>query len=196
MIDVVLFHHALGRTDGVLALADRLRSGHNTVHVPDLFGGRRFERLDDGVAYVQDIGFDAVLERGSAAAADLPGATFFVGISLGVLPAQHLAQTRSNCAGAALLEACVPATEFGDGWPALLPVQIHGMADDPFFAGDGDLDAARELVGTTRTGELFVYPGGAHLFTDATQTGHDPAATDLVVERVVELLERLDNAQR
>lgn len=36
MAEVLLFHHALGRTPGVLAFADDLRRVSHTVHVPDL----------------------------------------------------------------------------------------------------------------------------------------------------------------
>ncbi|MGE5211158.1 MAG: dienelactone hydrolase, partial [Acidobacteriota bacterium] len=47
-------------------------------------------------------------------------------------------------AGIAFLDE--PFTEFADRWPERVPVQIHGMDGDPFFAGEGDLDAARALV--------------------------------------------------
>ena len=58
--------------------------------------------------------------------------------------AQQLAQTRTGARGARFLHSCLPVSEFGDAWPAGLPVQIHGNVGDEFF--DEDLPAARELV--------------------------------------------------
>lgn len=115
----------------------------------------------------------------------------YVGISLGVMPAQRLAQTRSGCRGTVLLEACVPPQEFGGDWPVALPVQVHGMEADPFFAGDGDIDAARTLVSGLDDGELFVYPGDVHLFTDSSLPSSDADATALVVQRVLAFLDRV-----
>jgi hypothetical protein len=56
----------------------------------------------------------------------------------------------------------VPAEFFGP-WPAGVPVQIHGMEDDPIFAGEGDIDAARELAGSAEAADLFLYPGDQFL---------------------------------
>lgn len=188
MAEVVLFHHALGLTPGIVALAEELRHAGHTVHTPDLFEGRTFGSVDEGVAHAQDIGFGEVTERGVRAVEALPAGLIYAGISLGVLPAQKLAQTRPGARGALLLEACVPASEFGAGWPDDVPVQVHGMDADPSFAGEGDLDAARELVGQARDAELFLYPGDAHLFTDSSLPSYNPAATALLTERVLAFL--------
>ncbi len=195
VIEIVLFHHALGLTDGVHALADGLRGAGHVVHLPDLYEGRSFTTLDDGVAHAEEIGFGELVERGVRAVESLPTDVVYAGISLGVLPAQRLAQTRPGAAGALLLEACVPLTEFSERWPAGVPVQIHGMDHDPFFAGEGDVDAARALVadatGSGTPAELHLYPGDRHLFTDRTLPSYDEAATALVVERALALLSRL-----
>lgn len=193
MVEVVLFHHVLGLTDGVHAFADALRAGGHTVHTPDLFEGVRPATLADGVAHAQSLG-DAVDARADAAVADLPAALVYAGFSLGGATAQRLAQTRPGARGALLYEACVPVTgdwAFGP-WPDGVPVQVHGHDEDPFFALEGDLDAARDLV--ARLGpdlaELFVYPGDAHLFTDSTLPSYDADATALVVRRSLALLAR------
>jgi dienelactone hydrolase len=81
----------------------------------------------------------------------------------------------------------VPAEFFGP-WPADLPGQIHGMADDPVFAGEGDIDAAREIVASGKAAELFLYPGDQHYFADSSLPSYDPAATRLLMERVLEFL--------
>jgi dienelactone hydrolase len=188
--DVVLYHHAQGLTDGVREFADRLRSAGHRVTVPDLFEGRTFASIEDGVGYAQETGFETIIERGQLAAADLPADLVYAGFSLGVLPAQMLAQTRPGARGALLFESCVPVSEFGDSWPADVPVQIHGMDADPFFAGEGDLDAARELVQAAKDGELFLYPGDQHLFADSSLASYDEAATTLLTERVLAFLAR------
>lgn len=191
MADVVLFHHAQGRTDGILVFADQLRSVGHHVAVPDLFEGRTFTSIEDGVGYAQEVGFGTIIERGQAAAEALPAEVVYAGFSLGVLPAQMLAQTRVGARGALLLEACVPVSEFGTEWPPSVPVQIHGMDADPFFAEEGDLDAARELVATAKDAELFLYPGDRHLFADSSLPSYDETAATLLTQRVLDFLARL-----
>ena len=127
MAEVLLFHHAQGQTAGFHAFADELRSAGHTVHAPDLYEGRTFATLDEGMAYAQEVGFDEIVERGVRAADALPNDLVYAGFSLGVVPAQKLAQTRAGARGALLFYSCVPVSEFGSSWPADVPVQIHGM---------------------------------------------------------------------
>lgn len=188
MAEVLLFHHALGQTDGFAAFAEGLREAGHIVHAPDLFDGRTFATIDEGMAYAQEIGFpDEIIARGERAANALPGELVYAGFSLGVLPAQKLAQTRPGARGALLFYACVP-TEFFGAWPPGVPVQIHGMDADPIFAGEGDLDAARELVRSTDRAELFLYPGSEHYFADSSLPSYDAKATALLTRRVLEFL--------
>jgi dienelactone hydrolase len=189
--DVVLFHHAQGRTDGIVQFAERLRGAGHQVTVPDLFEGKTFASVEDGVGYAQQTGFDTIIERGRAAAESLPAEVVYAGFSLGVLPAQMLAQTRPGAKGALLLEACVPVSEFSSEWPPDVPVQIHGMDSDAFFADEGDLDAAKDLVATAKDAELFLYPGDRHLFADSSLPSYDEAAAALLTQRVLDFLERL-----
>ena len=188
MAEVLLFHHAQGQTEGFLAFVDELRGAGHTVHAPDLYDGRTFATLDAGVGYAGEVGFGTIIERGVAAAADLPAELVYAGFSLGVMPAQKLAQTRPGAVGALLFEACAPVSEFGDAWPAGVLVQIHGMDADEFFAGEGDIDAARELVASTDQAELFVYPGDQHLFVDRSLPSYDADAAALLTKRVLEFL--------
>lgn len=182
MANVVLFHHALGLTPGITAFADELRAAGHVVHTPDLFEGRTFESIEAGMAYAQAIGFpDQVLERGRRAVEPLPREVVYAGFSLGVLPAQMLAQTRPGARGALLYYACVPAEAFG-AWPAGLPAQIHGMDADPFFMTEGDVEAARALA-EHRDVELFLYRGDQHYFADRTLPSYDAAAAAQLMER-------------
>jgi len=136
MAEVVLFHHAQGLTSGVIGFADVLRGDGHTVHTPDLYDGSTFETLNQGIAHAEEIGFGEVLERGVQAVQGLPAELVYAGFSLGVLPAQKLAQTRAGARGALLFYSCVPVSEFGSSWPDGLPVQVHGMDADPIFVGE------------------------------------------------------------
>lgn len=188
MAEVLLFHHAQGQTKGFLAFADELRRAGHTVHTPDLYDGRTFDSLDDGLANVEAIGFETIVERGVQAAYELPAELVYAGFSLGVVPAQLLAQNRPEARGALLLHACVPTSEFGSGWPAGVPVQIHGMENDPFFIDEGDIDAARALVAEAEQAELFLYPGEQHLFADSSLPSYDADAAALLTRRVLDFL--------
>jgi dienelactone hydrolase len=188
MAEVLLFHHAQGLTPGVVAFGDQLREAGHTVHVPDLYDGRTFDDLEAGVGYAQEVGFGTVIERGVRAADGLPAGLVYAGFSLGVMPAQKLAQTRAGAAGALFVSSCVPPGEFGTAWPREVPVQVHGMDADPIFVDEGDLDAARALVAGAHRAELFLYPGDKHLFVDSSLPSYDQAAAGLFTERVLGFL--------
>lgn len=194
MVTVVLFHHVRGLTPGVQAFADALRAGGHEVRTPDLFDGQLPATLAEGVALADRLGdeLDARVER---VVGELPAAVVYAGFSLGAGIAQRLAQTRPGALGALLYEACLPVTgEWAVGpWPAGVPVQIHGMDGDAFFAGEGDLEAARGLVAAAgpRLAELFTYPGDRHLFTDSSLASYDDEATGRVLERSADFLARL-----
>ncbi len=191
MAEVVLFHHAHGLTSGCLAFADELRAAGHVVHAPDLYDGQIFAELDDGVGYAQQVGFGTIAERGRLAAESLPSELVYVGMSLGVMPAQELAQTRPGAKGAVLLHAAVPPSEFGGAWPPGVPLQMHLMEQDE-FALEGDLDAARELEQTVERATLFLYPGDRHLFTDSSLPDYDEHATTLVKQRVLAFLDEIN----
>jgi dienelactone hydrolase len=195
MTNVVLFHHALGLTPGVLAFADALHHAGHTVHTPDLFEGQTFATLDEGVAHARDIGFETVIERGSDAAQGLPADVVYAGFSLGVLSAQKLAQTRPGARGALLFYSCVPLGAFGPRWPESVPVQVHGMNADPLFVDEGDLDAARALLSSTDRAELFLYDGDQHYFADSTLPSYDPAAASLLMQRTRDFLDRVNDTE-
>ncbi|QQE77863.1 dienelactone hydrolase family protein [Alicyclobacillus sp. SO9] len=193
MAEVLLYHHALGRTKGVETFADELRAAGHTVHVPDLFEGRTFASIHEGMAYVESVGFDKVVEMGVREADGLPHEIVYAGFSLGVVVAQKLAQTREGARGALFFYSCVPASMFEAPFPTNLPVQIHGMDADPYFVGEGDVEAARDIVAASDTAELFLYPGDQHYFADISLPSYDADATALLLQRVLEFLRKLDN---
>lgn len=182
MAGVVVFHHALGLTGFVRRFADALRDAGHTVHTPDLFEGRTFETIEEGMAFSEELGGPpAVVERARAAVEPLPAEVFYVGFSLGVLPAQSLAQTRPGARGAVLCYAALPLGEWGDNWPAAwpegVPLQLH------ILEGDEDFEIAQGLAAAVPGAELFVYPGTEHYFAE-----HDVQAAALLTGRVLELL--------
>ena len=183
---VLLFHHAQGQTPGFLAFADELRAAGHTVHTPDLYEGKTFDSLDDGVNHARDVGFGKLLEDGEGSAADLPADLVYAGFSLGVMPAQKLAQTRPGAKGALLIAAAIPTSEFGGSWPEGVPVQIHMMEGDEW--AQEDLPAARELVDSTDDAELFLYPGEQHLFADSSLDDYDERAAGQMKDRVLAFL--------
>lgn len=193
MAEVLLFHHAQGLTPGIRAFADDLRAAGHTVHTPDLFDGRTFGSIDEGMGHIRASGMDEMVERGEATATDLPSDLVYAGFSFGEMIAQKLAQTRPGARGALLFYSTIPISgEWAFGpWPDGVPVQIHGADNDPYFVGEGDVEAAREIVEKVDDAELFLYPGDQHYFADSSLPSYDAEATKLLTERVLEFLARV-----
>lgn len=182
MAEVTVFHHALGLTDSVRRFAETLRDAGHRVHTPDLYDRRTFAQIEDGLAYSAEIGGPmAIVERARAAVQSLPGEVVYVGFSVGVLPAQSLAQTRPGAHGAVLCYSALPLGQWGDNWPATWPegvrLQLH------ILEGDEDVEIAQELAATVPGAELFVYPGSEHYFAE-----HDEQAAALLRQRVLAFL--------
>lgn len=182
MAEVVVFHHALGLTDSIGGFASALSDGGHTVHTPDLFEGRTFDTIEEGMAYAEEIGFPmAVVDRARSAVEPLPSEVVYVGFSLGAMSAQSLAQTRPGARGAVLCYSALPLGRWGDNWPATWPdgvrLQLH------ILDGDEDFEFAQGLAETVPGGELFVYPGTEHYFAE-----HDDEAAALLVQRVLAFL--------
>jgi dienelactone hydrolase len=193
--EVFLFHHAQGLTSGVTAFADALRGEGHTVHTPDLYDGHTFETLEEGLAYAERTGFDELLDRGVRTVTDAPAELVYVGFSLGVLPAQKLAQTRPGARGAVFVHSCVPGSAFGT-WPTRLPVRIHAMEADRLFTDEGDAEAAHALVDEAADAELHLYPGDQHLFADSSLPSYDAGATALLLDRTLTFLRSRDAGTR
>jgi dienelactone hydrolase len=182
MPEVVVFHHARGLTDPIRRFAEALRDAGHTVHTPDLFDGRTFDTIEDGLARAEEIGFPmAIVDRARAEVASLPSDLVYVGFSLGVLSAQSLAQTRPGASGAVLCYAALPLGQWGDNWPATWPsgvgLQMH------ILDGDEDFEFAQGLAATVPGAELFVYPGTEHYFAE-----DDEQAAALMTQRVLAFL--------
>lgn len=186
MVDIVLFHSALGLTPGVSELAAALGATGARVHVPDLFDGETFAELAAGVAKRDALGIPELMRRAAAAVADVPTDCAYVGLSMGAAAAEWLALTRPGARAAVLAHGALPLAAMGaTAWPAV-PLQVHASERDPWV----DLAIARELVAAAR-GELFTYAGDAHVFTDASAPEYDAKNAALFRERVMNLLRGL-----
>ena len=187
MTELILFHHSQGLTKGLHAVADEIRAAGHTVYTPDLFEGKTFASVPEGMAHVNELGFGTIIDRGARAAESLPSDVVYLGFSLGVLPSQMLTQTRAGAKGAVLCHACVPPSEFGTPWPDGVSAQIHLMEDDEETAED--LGFARDLVAAVPTAELFLYPGDKHLFADPSVADYDAPSAKLLTERLLAFLD-------
>jgi dienelactone hydrolase len=188
MTQVILFHHALGVTEGVMAFADQLRDGGHQVTVGDLFGGATFDTIEEGVAYEEQLGWDEMIARSEAAVAPLPREIAIGGFSLGAVYAQRLAQTREGALGALLYHGGdIPPLEFEVEWPDGVGLQVHVSEGDKWFNRAGGERLVSEVPGA----ELFLYPGSGHLFTDRLWEEYDEASTTLVLERSLVFLDSI-----
>ncbi len=67
-------------------------------------------------------------------------------------------------------------------------MQIHAAEADPYFVDEGDIEAARDLLAQAPAAEMFLYPGGGHLFADSSTAEYDAGATDTMLARVLQFL--------
>jgi dienelactone hydrolase len=184
MADVVLFHHALGLTEGVLRFAERLRTAGHRVNTPDLFNGQIFNSIDAGVAHAEKLGFENIIQSGVMAAESLPVRCVYAGFSLGSLPAQKLAQTRPGALGAILYHGGIPVSSFSPNWPAGVGLQMHQVEHDKWAELDASYDLSKQIAGC----ELFLYPGSAHLVADSSFGEYDPPSAELMICRSIAFL--------
>ena len=193
MATIVLFHHVQGLTPGVQAMAAELRAAGHTVHALDLYAGKLPKDFEAGMRMANKLSEDKIQERVEKLFSKLPEELVYIGTSWGAALAQQCAQQRQGAVAAVLLESFVDLdAEWSFGpWPENVPVQIHGMDEDPFFAKEGDLESAQNFVAGQGKdlAQLFTYPGNKHLFTDSSLRSHDPEARALVMERVIKFLE-------
>lgn len=189
MATIVLFHHAGGRTPGVLAIVRRLEEAGHTVVVPDYFDGITFTTMGEALAHLDAVSMPELFQRAEQAVAHMEQPFVVAGISLGAALAQHLAHTDARVQGLVSLEGFIDPQFLAGGLPQSLPITIHGSADDPFFAED--LPAAQAVAASHPVADLHLYEGCGHLFTDDSWDTNDASQTDLVLERVQAFLDCL-----
>ncbi len=194
MATIALFHSALGLRQGVTDAASRLLAHGHAVTTVDQYEGRTFDDYEEAAAYVESVGFPALLDRALEATADLVGPFVVMGFSNGGGVAEFVAAQRPDDVRAAvLLSGALPLDLLGLSWPGGVPVQIHYTLDDPFRSQDW-LD--RTVTAIRESGsdvEVFDYPGSGHLFTDASLVEEfQPEEAALLWERVDAFLAGID----
>lgn len=192
MATVVLYHSAVGLTDGIRALAEALQGDGHQVRTPDLYGGRTAGSTAEGIAVRDEIGITTLLARAEAALLDLPGDLVLGGASMGVAPAQLLAAQRPGTRGVLCLHGIAPPDELGlAAWPAI-PLQAHLSPGDPWVEETAVDALAAQLPAELL--EVHRYPGTDHLFSDPSQPDHAPTAAATLTERVREAVARWGSA--
>lgn len=192
MAQIILFHHARGLTEGVHALAEQIEqaSGFH-VHTPDLFGGAVLPTEEEGLAHLQQIGQDEVMTRAMRACAEHKEASVVAGISMGVMPAWKAAQTAPGFRACIAMSSALPLDAYARLWQPHTSLQIHLAAQDPWVK-DEDLPLARTYAATAehpdRPAGLFEYETASHLFMDSSTDQYDARHTEVMVERIRELL--------
>ncbi|MFE2039667.1 dienelactone hydrolase family protein [Streptomyces sp. NPDC059477] len=176
-MNIVLFHSAYGLRPAVRDAAERLRAAGHEVLVPDLFEGRTFDTVEEGMAAQAGIGKDELLKRAVLAAAPYSGAGLvYAGFSLGASLAQTLALGDEKARGLLLVHGTsdLAPNASVDG----LPVQLHVAEPDPFETDDW-LSAWYLQMGRAGADvEVYRYAGAGHLYTDPGLPDHDEEAAE------------------
>ncbi|MEV4924197.1 dienelactone hydrolase family protein [Streptomyces roseoverticillatus] len=187
---IVLFHSAYGLRPAVHAAAERLRAAGHEVHVPDLYGGRTAETVEDGMAVKDEIGHEELLRRAVTAVAPLSDrGLVYAGFSLGAAIAQNLALGDEKARGLLLLHG---TSDLAEGASVdELPVQLHVADPDPFEPHDW-LNAWYLRMGRAGADvEVHRYPGAGHLFTDPDLADHDAEAAETAWRVALSFLEEI-----
>ncbi|AWZ08151.1 MULTISPECIES: dienelactone hydrolase family protein [unclassified Streptomyces] len=176
-MNIMLFHSTYGLRPAVREAADRLRAAGHEVQVPDLFEGRTFETVEEGMAHRDGIGRDELLKRAVLAAAPHSDqGLVYAGFSFGGSLAQHLALADAKARGLLLLHG---TADLEDGlFIDDLPVQLHIADPDPFEPHDW---LTAWYLGMRKAGadvEVHTYPGAGHLFTDPGLDDYDAEAAE------------------
>lgn len=184
--DLVLFHSALGLTEGMSQLAAQFSDAGHAVHTPDYYDGHVFDSVEAGIAYRDGVGFPELAKKAASLIADLEGPLVFGGWSLGAAMAQSMGKRDPRAVGALLFHAGgVPKKT---SWQAGVPLQIHyAIGDEWIDAGAPELLVA-SVAEAGASAAQFVYPGDAHLFTDPSAPEYDEDLACLLMARVQSFL--------
>lgn len=190
MASVILFHSALGLRPAITRLAERLQHAGHEVLTPDLYEGKVFDHLADGVAHRDELGIPELSGRAQAAVEAMPSDVVYMGLSMGAASATFLALTRPCARGVVLLHGVIPPQMMGvEAWPADLPVLVHRSEEDPWVDAEA-VDMFHRAV-PEHVLEEHVHAGDRHLFTDEDLPEHDPVAAEAVVDSVLRFLARV-----
>lgn len=192
MATVALFPSVLGLRPSFYDWADTLRKNGHDVRIVDLFDGGARDGYEEGMALLDEIGQPELMKRAVERTADVPGGCVVMGFSIGAAAAQYLA-TVKPVIGAVLVAGAMPMKGWEKPWPAGVPAQVHVKEQDEFATPEEVSEAATGIKETGGSVEVFTYPGAGHLFNDkGLPEEYDGEATNLMLARVLEFLERVD----
>jgi dienelactone hydrolase len=190
--NVAVFHSVLGVTRGLVDFAEDLRMAGHEVTVVDQYDGRVFGNYEEASAYVDEVGFPALMAKAIAGVADLPDGFVAMGFSNGAGMAEFVAANR-QVAGVVMLGGALPLEMIGIAWPIDVPAQIHVTVDDPRRQQDAIDSVARAVDEAGGGVEVFDYPGSGHLFADSSRPDeYQPADARLMLRRLKDFLDRVD----
>ncbi|MFD3944573.1 dienelactone hydrolase family protein [Streptomyces sp. NPDC058579] len=189
-MDIMLFHSTYGLRPAVEAAAERLRAAGHQVHVPDLFGGRTADTVEEGMALQKEIGKEELLKRAILAAAPYSErALVYAGFSFGASVAQTLALGDDKARGLLMLHGTSDIAENASADD--LPVQLHLADPDPFESHDWLTSWYLQMGRAGADVEVYRYPGAGHLFTDPDLPDWDEAAAEQTWTIALAFLESL-----
>ncbi|MEU0626970.1 dienelactone hydrolase family protein [Streptomyces sp. NPDC005989] len=178
LMNIMLFHSTYGLRPAVHAAAGRLRAAGHEVQVPDLFEGRTFETVEEGLAFKEEVGKDELLRRAVLAAAPYSDrGLVYAGFSFGASTAQTLALGDEKARGLLMFHGTSDIAE--NASVDELPVQLHVADPDPFETHDWLNSWYLQMRRTGADVEVYRYPGAGHLFTDAELPDFDQASAEL-----------------
>ncbi|MEU9299497.1 dienelactone hydrolase family protein [Streptomyces sp. NPDC048269] len=189
-MNIMLFHSTYGLRPAVHAAADRLRAAGHQVQVPDLFEGRTFETVEEGMAHRDGIGRDELLKRAVLASAPYSDqGLVYAGFSFGGSVAQHLALADDKARGLLLLHGTADVAD--DASADELPVQLHIADPDPFEPHDWLTAWYLRMQRAGADVEVHSYPGAGHLFTDPGLEDYDAEAAEQAWKVAIGFLDTL-----
>lgn len=183
MTEVVLFHHTCGVTDGVQAFAETLRGAGHVVHTPDLFEGRTFTDVREGMEFAESVGEDVFAARAADVVQQYPAGVVYGGMSMGAARAAEQVLERPGARGAFFLYGAVAPSWWDAIWPGDVPTQAHVAEGDDLREPEAESEYA-EVPGA----ELFFYPVAGHLFAEQGHPDHDAEAARLATGRVLDFV--------
>jgi dienelactone hydrolase len=175
---ILLLHSAYGLRPAVHTAADRLRAAGHQVHVPDLYDGRVFDDVEEGMAYKEEVGSEELLRRAVSAAAPLltPGTRLvYAGLSLGAALAQNLALADEQALALLLLHG---TSDVRDEASTEIPVQLHVADPDPFETEDWLNAWYLRMRKAGADVEVHRYRGAGHVYTDPELADYDAEAAE------------------
>ena len=192
MTTVALFHSVLGVRPGITDAAARLRATGHEVLVVDQYDGRVFDDYGAAGAYVEGIGFPALMARAVEAVRDLPDGFVAAGFSNGAGMAEFVA-TQRRCAGVLLVSGALPMAVLGaPSWPAGLPAQLHRAVGDPFRSAGWDRALGDDVAAAGGVLEVVEHPGEGHLFTDPSLPAeYDAESTERLWREALSFVDRV-----